>query len=106
MTFKPLKLKLYIAGNSPNSLIACKKLEAICADEFSLDSVEIEIIDLFKQPHRAHEDNVMLTPMLIIGSSPPVSIVGNLSDTQSIVNLIMSGGRENDGSQRRTQPPD
>lgn len=98
MNSESLKLKLYIAGNSSNSLIALRNLKAICADEFSLDNHQIEVIDLFQQPHRALEDGVMLTPMLIVASSPPVSVIGNLSDTQGVVNLIMSASRTNDAS--------
>lgn len=95
MTNESLVLKLYISGNSPNSLIAIRNLKAICTNDFPLDNHQIEIVDLFQEPLRALEDGVMLTPMLIVASSPPVSVIGNLSDTSSVVNLIMSAGREN-----------
>lgn len=95
MINEPIQLRLYISGKSPNSIIALKNLQAICIDQLH-DKYFIEVIDLFEQPYRAIEDGVMLTPMLVIASVPPVSIIGNLSDTESVLNLLTSAGKPHD----------
>ncbi len=89
MKSEPLQLRLYISGKAPNSLMALKNLKVICEAQFP-DNYSIEIIDLFEQPYRAIEDGVMITPMLLTSSSPPVSIIGNLSDTEGVINALMT----------------
>ncbi|HSG93496.1 MAG TPA: circadian clock KaiB family protein [Methylotenera sp.] len=95
MTNEPIQLRLYISGKSPNSMIALKNLQAICEEHLS-DSHHIEVIDLFEHPYRAIEDGVMLTPLLVIPSSPPVSIIGNLSDAESVLNFLTSASKNHD----------
>lgn len=92
MTNKSLQLRLYISGKAPNSIMALKNLQTICEAYFH-DNYEIEIIDLFVYPLRAIDDGVMLTPMLVTLSSPPIYIIGNLSDAQDVVSLLMSAQR-------------
>lgn len=93
MTNDTMHLRLYISGQSPNSLIALKNLKTICDDRFR-DNHVIEVIDLFEDPHRAIEDGVMLTPMLVVDASPPVSVIGNLSDTSDVINLLLSASKK------------
>lgn len=97
MTNEPIKLRLYISGKSPNSIIALKNLQLICDTQLP-DSHVIEVIDLFEHPYRAIEDGVMLTPMLVIASTPPVSIIGNLSDTDNVLNFLSSASKTDDGA--------
>lgn len=92
MTNEPLRLRLYISGKAPNSIMAQKNLLEICEKHFD-DSYNIELIDLFEHPHRAIEDGVMLTPLLVILSSPPIQIIGNLSDTENLIKLLISAQR-------------
>lgn len=89
-----LQLRLYISGKSPHSILAVKNLKAICEEQFP-DNHNIELIDLFEHPYRAIEDGVMLTPMLVIVSSPPISIIGNLSDTSQVIDMLMSASNSN-----------
>lgn len=91
----PLQLRLYIAGKSPNSILALKNLQTLCESQLP-DNHIIEVIDLFEHPYRAIEDGVMLTPMLVVASSPPVSIIGNLSDTAGVINFLTSASNKND----------
>lgn len=95
MANNPIQLRLYTSGKSPNSINAFKNLKAIYEEQLSPDSHVIEIIDLFSEPLRAIEDGVMLTPMLVIVTTPPVSIIGDLSDTANVLELILSGNKEN-----------
>lgn len=89
MTNKTIHLRLYISGSAPNSVRALKNLNAICETRLP-ESYRIEVVDLFEYPHRAIEDGVMITPMLITASSPPISIIGDLSDTERVINSLMS----------------
>lgn len=88
-TNKPLPLKLYTFGRSPNSTQARRNLEAICEAHF-LNRFSIEVIDLSEQSHRAIEDGIMLTPTMIIGSSLPVTVIGDLSDASNVIDLLRS----------------
>jgi circadian clock protein KaiB len=73
------KFHLYVAGDAQNSALAVANLKAICR-EYLPDRHEIEVVDVFRQPKRALEDGVFMTPTLIRCSPGPVrKIVGTLS---------------------------
>lgn len=75
-----LSLRLYVAGNAPNSVQAIANAKAICAEHFP-DGYALEIVDLLEKPARALADGIIVTPTLIKISPPPVRrIVGNLSE--------------------------
>jgi circadian clock protein KaiB len=71
--------RLYVAGDSPNSTQAIANLENLCRELFP-EKHDIEIVDILREPLRALDDNVLLTPMLVKLSPAPVrKIVGTLS---------------------------
>jgi circadian clock protein KaiB len=79
-----LVLRLYVVGNAPNSLIAVSNLKAICDVHFT-GGHQLEIIDLLKDPGRALEDGILVTPTLVKLSPLPVErVIGNLSDTERV----------------------
>lgn len=79
-----LKLRLYIAGNAPNSLLAVANCRAICAAHF--DNVDLEIVDSFEDPERALADGIIVTPTLLkLAPKPGQRLIGNLSDTQQVL---------------------
>ncbi len=78
-------LRLYIADSAPNSTRAIANLAAICKQHFG-DRFELEIIDVLEYPQRALADGILVTPSLTkISPSPSAKIVGNLSDTASVL---------------------
>jgi len=82
------KFRLYVAGGGPNSTQARANLVALCS-KYLPDRHEIEVIDVLKEPHRALEDGIMLTPMLIKLSPAPVRrIVGTLSQPQTVLQAL------------------
>ena len=88
------KFRLYVADDSPNSAIARANLSAICNKYFP-DQHEIEIVDVFREPGRALEDKVTLTPMIIkLAPLPTCRIVGTLWDTETLLIALKleSGG--------------
>jgi circadian clock protein KaiB len=85
-----LKLRLYIAGTAPNSLLAIANARAICAEHFP-SAHELEIVDVFDNARRALADGIIVTPTLIKLSPLPVHrLVGNLSDTRQVVLTLAS----------------
>ena len=88
---KALQLRLYVAGNAPNSLSAIANAQAICEKYFA-SRYELEIVDLLEHPRRALTDGIIVTPTLLRLSPLPVQrAVGNLSDTNQV--LVALGGR-------------
>jgi circadian clock protein KaiB len=78
-------LRLYVAGNSPNSVRAIANATAICARHPDA-RYKLEIVDLLKFPRRALADGVVVTPTLVRLEPLPVQrIIGNLSDTAEVL---------------------
>lgn len=79
------RFRLYVAGAGPNSVLAVSNLEQLCRLHLA-DRHQIEIIDVTRDPARALDDAVMLTPTLVKLSPKPVRrIIGNLSDSQAVL---------------------
>jgi circadian clock protein KaiB len=78
-------LRLYIAGNAPNSLRAIANAKAICDEHFA-SGHDLEIVDLLKHPRRALADGIVVTPTLLKLLPLPVQkVIGNLSDTNQVL---------------------
>ncbi len=85
----PLKktyiLKLYVAGNTPNSVRALKTLKNILELEFQGVYI-LKVIDVLKNPQLAEEDNILAIPTLTKVLPPPVrKIIGDLSDREKVL---------------------
>ena len=90
----PLQLRLYVAGNAPNSLQARRNLEAVLADS-SAESYDVEVIDCLTEPARTLADGIVVTPTLKkLAPDPECTIIGTLADHQSVRNLIGIGDDE------------
>ncbi len=78
-----VRLRLYIARSTPNSVRAELNLSAVL-DGFR-DRLDLEIVDVFAQPKRAITDGVVATPTLI-GSAADRRIVlmGDLADLTQV----------------------
>jgi circadian clock protein KaiB len=83
-----LLLRLFVAGDGPNSREAVANLEAICRRSLESDAHQLEIIDVLEEPLRALEEGILVTPTLVAYNSPPVSIVGTLRDHQQVMRAI------------------
>ncbi|MXW39828.1 MAG: circadian clock protein KaiB [Synechococcus sp. SB0668_bin_15] len=78
-------LKLYVAGNTPNSMRALKTLRGILETEFK-GVYALKVIDVLKNPQLAEEDKILATPTLSKILPPPVRrIIGDLSDRQRVL---------------------
>lgn len=75
-----LLVRLYVAGDSPNSARAIANLHAALA-ELLLEVDGVEIVDVLRVPERGLRDGVLVTPMLVrVSPIPERRILGNLSD--------------------------
>ena len=85
-----LQLRLYVAGNAPNSLRAIANAKALCDQHFAA-RYELEIVDLLKHPNRALADGIVVTPTLLKLLPLPVQrVIGNLSDTRQVLEALVS----------------
>ena len=74
------KLRLFIAGGTPDSTQAQSNLNALCRSRIP-DQYEIEIVDVFLHPERALAEGVFMTPMFIVLEPlPQRRIAGTLSN--------------------------
>jgi circadian clock protein KaiB len=96
---KAYVLKLYVAGNTPNSVRALKTLKNILEEEFQ-GVYALKVIDVLKNPQLAEEDKILATPTLAKVLPPPVrKIIGDLSDREKVLiglDLLYEEIRERD----------
>lgn len=79
------QLRLYIAGQSPNSLAALDNLKKMCAQRLD-GKYRIEVIDLLQKPQLAKDDQIVAIPTLVRRLPAPVKkIIGNLSKNDSVL---------------------
>lgn len=82
---KTYVLKLYVAGNTPNSIRALRTLRNILEQEFQ-GVYTLKVIDVLKNPQLAEEDKILATPTLSKILPPPVrKIIGDLSDREKVL---------------------
>ena len=86
-------LRLYVAGQTPNSIRAFSNLKRIC-EEHLAGRYRIEVIDLVEHPQLAAGDQVLAVPMLVRCLPAPVKqVIGDLSDTDRVlVGLDLKAG--------------
>ena len=83
-----LSLRLFVASDSPDSAIAIANLEALFPSSAS-SHVEIEIVDVRREPARAARDRIMVTPTLLkVSPSPSCRILGNLKNRDALLHLL------------------
>ncbi|HEY7493100.1 MAG TPA: circadian clock KaiB family protein [Candidatus Tectomicrobia bacterium] len=78
-------LRLYVAGQTPKSLLALANLKRIC-EEHLVGRYHIEIIDLLENPQQATDDQILAIPTLIRKLPEPIrKIIGDLSNTDRVL---------------------
>jgi circadian clock protein KaiB len=78
-------LRLYVAGQTPKSVLAFTNLKQIC-EEHLLGRYEIEIIDLLENPQLARGDQILAVPTLVRRLPEPIKkIIGDLSNTECVL---------------------
>ena len=81
-------MKLYVAGDEQNSLLAKDNLTRIC-DEYLKGRCQIEEVDVLTDFATALKDRIFVTPTLVLATPEPrATIVGNLGDKESVVSAL------------------
>lgn len=79
------RLRLYVAGELPNSLRARENLRQICEEHLD-GRYTLEVVDFLEEPARALQDGVLVTPALVrLEPQPQRTVVGSLSDTAAVL---------------------
>jgi len=78
-------LRLYVAGQTPKSITALANLRRICEEHMG-GRVNIEIIDLARNPALAQRDQIIAIPTLVRKLPEPIrKIIGDLSNTERVL---------------------
>jgi circadian clock protein KaiB len=78
-------LRLFTADDEPNSKQALENLKRLQETYLKMPHKK-EIVDVLEDFQTALEDNVLVTPCLILVSPlPKVTVFGNLNDTKRVV---------------------
>jgi circadian clock protein KaiB len=84
----PYRFRLYIAEDTVNSAQALRNLTALCRTHLP-DRHEIAVVDVLKEPERALQDGVFMTPTLMVLAPTPIRrIVGTLSQTETVLSAL------------------
>jgi circadian clock protein KaiB len=80
--------RLFVAGDEPHSRAAKDNLRRLSESHIHAPC-KIEIVDVLESYQTALENNIFLTPALIMVSpAPAVTIFGDLSDTQEVIKAL------------------
>jgi circadian clock protein KaiB len=78
-------LRLYVAGQTPNSVMAIENIKRIC-EEFLKGRYILEVVDIYQQPVLAKGDQIIAVPTLIKKLPLPLrKFIGDMSATERIL---------------------
>jgi circadian clock protein KaiB len=78
-------LRLYVTGQSPNSIRAIENLRRACEENVP-GRYRIEVVDLLENPRLAADDQILAVPTVVRKLPVPIrKIVGDLSDTDRLL---------------------
>ena len=77
--------RLYVSGSSTRSLRAVYNLRKLC-EEYLRDDYDLEVIDIYKNPDAAREDQIIAAPTLVKQLPQPLRrFIGDLSNTKRLL---------------------
>ena len=80
------ELRLYVAGTTPRSLRAVQNIKRICEAELP-NRYHLEVVDVYKEPSRLAQDQVVAIPTLIKFAPGDVKkLIGDLSHEAQVRN--------------------
>lgn len=81
-------LRLYVAGDSPNSNLACRVVAETC-EKYAPGQYLLEIIDVLNELERAQQDGVRIVPALVrVRPLPEQRIAANLLGVDDVRQLL------------------
>lgn len=85
MVKKKSVLKLYVTGQTINSIKAIHNLKKILSGELK-ERYELKIINILENPQLAEDERIMATPTLSRELPLPIKrIIGDLSDKEKVL---------------------
>jgi circadian clock protein KaiB len=86
-------LRLFVSGFTPRSQRAIGNLQRIC-ERCLAGRYRIEVIDLYKSPGLAHDEQIIATPTLLrLLPLPRRRIIGDLSQLDKVLHALdIQGG--------------
>ncbi|NNF18786.1 MAG: circadian clock protein KaiB [Flavobacteriaceae bacterium] len=82
---KKWELRLYIAGQTPKSIVAFENITKYCKKHLT-DNYNIEIVDLLENPQLAEGDQIFAIPTLVRRVPEPLrKIIGDLSNEEKVL---------------------
>jgi circadian clock protein KaiB len=83
-----LVMRLYVAGDGPNSVAARANLRRLLAP-YDPSEHSLEVVDCLRDPSRVLREGVLVTPTLVRLEPTPVrTIVGSLSDGAQVLEAL------------------
>jgi circadian clock protein KaiB len=80
-----IQLRLYVAGLTPNSMRAVLDLRRLC-EEHLPGRCEVEIVDIYQQPERAVEAQIVAVPTLLkTAPAPQLRLIGSLTESKKVL---------------------
>jgi circadian clock protein KaiB len=87
-----VRVRLYVAGDSPNSATALANVQN-ALQEHPGHHVTLEIIDVLRDPEKGIGDGVVATPLLVRVEPPPERrVLGNLQDRGRLLGVLGLNG--------------
>jgi circadian clock protein KaiB len=83
-----LELRLFVAGAGPRSARAIADLKRLCR-QFDPARCKVEIVDIYQQPERAAQAQIVAVPTLVREEPRPLlKLVGELGEPARIVHNL------------------
>ena len=84
-------LRLFVAGDEPNSAQARASLEELCAN-YLAGNCRIEVVDVLQDFEPALQENILVTPALVIQHAGRRNVIfGNLADMNRVLAVLQIG---------------
>ncbi len=78
-------LRLYVSGCTPKSARAIADFQRLCQEQLP-GRCDVEIIDIYQQPERAVQAQIVAVPTLIKSAPRPLRrLIGSLAETAKVL---------------------
>lgn len=80
-----IELRLYVSGCTPKSTRAIADFQRLCEQHLS-GRCDVEIIDIYQQPERAVQAQIVAVPTLVKSAPGPLRrLIGSLEETTKVL---------------------
>ena len=83
-----IELRLYVSGCTPKSARAISDFQRLCQEHLP-SRCDVEIIDIYQQPERAVEAQIVAVPTLIKSAPGPLRrLIGSLAESAKVLKSL------------------